>query len=280
MPVKSGKFAAVNGISTMRQWQLNDTSTPKAFVASNTQGGTGRKKGNTDWTGSLGAYGGSPAHMPNDTFDFKGFTAPTDGANGPTYKGNVMVDQVAIQWNWENADIISHTLQFGSNGPLTEDVEAPTTDGTAPNVPAIIGQEVSIGTDDSGPAVILNVKSAALTIKAAVKTYVNSSTDGVVQRVPGNIDWDATVVVDECDFSEMPFTIGDDVLIRLPAGGDLYWELKWGIVSGFQNLQVDRESNNIIGFTMHFEMNGFSDEDESVGHILLPGVEEPWWPTS
>lgn len=280
MPTKSGKFSAVNLISTLRQWSINDVSTPKAYVASNTQGGTGRRPGNVDWTGSLGAYGGFPAFMPNDTFAFKGYTAPTTGSEGPTYKGNVMVESVTVNWNWEAADILSHTMTFGSNGPLTHDVEAATVDSSAPNVPVVIGQQVYVTTDSSGPDEILQVKQVTLNVKSAVKTFVNSSTLGVTEREPGNIDWDATIVVDECDFAELPFVKGDQVVLKLPAGGELFWELEWGIVSGFQNLQVDRESSNIIGFTVHMEMSGFSDEDLSVGHIKLPGAESNWWPAS
>src|SRR5947207_1860310 len=98
MGVHSGKFAAVNGKSTVRNWSINDTNATKAFIASNTGGGTGRLKGNHDWSGSYSQYSGIPAVMPGSALSFTGYSAPDSDVNnttGKTKSGTAIVDSIA-----------------------------------------------------------------------------------------------------------------------------------------------------------------------------------------
>jgi hypothetical protein len=284
MSVRSGVYAAVNGIATLRNWVLSRTSSTKPYVASNTLGGTGRRRGVIDWSGSLSQYGGIPDAMPGETFAFAGYTSPGTGVlgdDGTVYAGNAIVDSVAVNWNWETGDPINISTNFGGNGPLTSSQTDAVVDETFPAVPTPLElpfQILDLDGGSGGWSEICDVTSATLNITAANKTYANSCTDGIMMRKPGPIDWTLSVTFQNDDFMNgFPFDINDVVGFRLPVDETNYWELLWGIVQGYSNFTVDRETGNIIAVTVNFEMCGFDHDTESVGRIVLPGAAEPWW---
>lgn len=281
MGIHSGKFAAVNGRSTLRNWSINKTSDLKRYVASNTKGASGRRRGNLDWTGQWSAYGGYPGVMPGENFEFSGYTAPgddTEGGNGPVYTGNALVDSVAVNFNWEAGDIISHTVNFGANGPLVQSSSA-LSDTTTPDVPSII--EIPVMYDmlggGSGATELCDIVSATLNILSDNKTYVNSCTDGQTYRKAGPIDFNVALVMQNDDIDGLPFDIGDSLRLSLFVDDTNYWDLEWCMVKEFTGIQVDRETGNIIQMTINLEMNGFDPENDGTGHIKLPGGSQ-WWP--
>lgn len=290
MGVHSGKFAVVGGISTMRGWSVNEVTSPRPYVASNTLGGTGRRRGNKDWTGTVGMYGGKPVYMPGDTFTFEGYTAPAndiDGGTGAVYTGTAIVDQLVINWNWATADPISHSMNFGAaSGALSCSSTTALVDSTFPDCPDIIDLVplCSVLGGGSGYEIISCVTDIALTINAANKPFVNSCTGGNTHRKMGPIDWSMAINVQDDNKVSLPFDIGDMVAFQLPVpiDGDpsAHWLLEWGQILGFSNLSVNRETGDIIGMTINVGMAGFDHENEEVGQIVLPGEENPWWPAA
>lgn len=287
MGVFSGKFGHVDGQSTVRNWTINQPSTPPSFAASNTQGGMGRRGGVRDWTGQFSNYGATPTVMPGDSFTFTGYTAPdggTPGGSGEVLTGAALVDSVVITWNWQNGEIIGHQVNFGGHLALTEQSSSVSVDSSQPDVPTFNGTKIKMSTDEfvGMEEEIPNLTSATLTITAENQTYVNSDTvvSGVTWtgRKAGNIDW--TLAMNQEDNAKQGSTgiptIGSRYNFRLFDDATSYWDLLWGHVVDFTNLNVDRETGAIISRTINVAMDGF--DGTSTGKITLPGAGSNFWP--
>jgi len=281
MGVHSGKFAIVNGKSTMRGWTITHRSTNQPSVASNTRGGTFRLPGIRDWTGQVRLYGGMPAAMPNDVFTFTGFTAPDNdiGANpmtGEIYSGSCMVEQVVIRWNWASADPVNHEISFGANGALTLSDASQATDATAPQMAVLCGLHPTFidVTGGSAAAQIPNVTDITLTIKAAVKPFVNSTTNNDTFRKAGPIDFTLAVRVQD---NLRVMAIDDVCEFILPIDGSRQFDIKWARVEEFSGLEVNRETGDIIAQTINASMAGYDFQNSALGSITLPD-STVWWP--
>lgn len=281
MGAHSGKFGVVNGQSTVRNWTINEVQEAKAYVASNTKGGTGRIKGVHDWSGSFGAYGGQPAAMPGETLAFAGYTAPNDntvGSDGQRYSGSAIVDSVAITLNWATGDILSYVLNFSGNGALTKDTGL-YSDATTPDVPPIVLGRVDWLTG-TGPDVWTeweNIAQAVLTITAANQAYVNSSSvvSGIAwrQRLAGIIDFTLAITEQETLRASLP-SIGTSEAIRLYINATEFYELRNANLLDFSGITVDRETGAITQRTVNFGMDGWSAGVE--GEIILPDLSTFW----
>lgn len=278
MGVQSGKYGTVNGRSTVRNWQVSETTESKTYVASNTKGGTGRQPGINDWSGNFGQFGGLPSILPGETFEFIGYTAPDNGVSGATgsrRRGSAYVESVAITLNWENNDIVSMVTNVLGNGELITETGAPYDDTSEPDVPP--GFEASIVFtmigSDSGEEEILCAKSAVLTLTCPGQAYANSCTEGWRARKPGIIDWNLSVVVDE---HQKPSGLekGDKIEVRVKINDDDEIQLRWGQVKEFTNLNVNRETGEIISQTILIEMDGYAEGEEG---LIMVG-ETQFWP--
>lgn len=286
MAVHSGRFGVLNGVSTVRNWSINDLSSPQRFVASNTLGGSGRRPGARDWNGSYGAYGGNPGVMPGEAFSFSGYAAPdndTAGGVGTIWAGTAIVDSVAITWNWANQEIISHVVNFSANGALTSSAsQTALSDATTVDAPAPCGTKITYGTPGSGGFGTdwENLVQAVLTITAENQTYVN--TDTVVSsecwtfRKAGPIDWTLAVTEQNSDGLPTDVDIAQDEEFQILVDETDFWHLKWGHVGDASGLTVDRETGAIIERTVNIAMSGFVGG--STGNITVPGAVSDWWP--
>lgn len=279
--IAGGKYGAVNGVPTTRNWSLVQTSATKPFIASNTAGGTGRRRGPRDWTGSVSHYGGVPASMPGETMAFQGYTAPTNGVGGTagqTYSGTAIVENVSITWNWETGDIIASVINFAANGVLSQSSTI-VTDGDPITAPSPIGGGVRI-LDAGGSTYdeLCPVVSATLNITAANKPYVNSCSAGQTLRKPGPIDWNLALVLQENDLASLPFDIDDFIGIQIDVddSGTQFWQLTYGLVKDFSGFTIDRETGNIITVTANIEMSIDDGEGNEDGAIIMPG-SAAWW---
>lgn len=285
MGIHSGKFGAIDGISTARNWAVNEVSALKPFVASNTFGATGRRRGNRDWTGSIGHYGGKPLIMPGETFTFKGYSAPDNGVQGtagPCRTGLAMVQNIAVTWNWEAGDIVSTVTNFGSAGAALSRTSEAVTDATNIDAPSIQGAQIRINPAGGAStyAELCPALSATLNVLVADKPYVNSCTDGETGRKAGPIDWNLSLVVQENDLDDLPFDIDDYVAIQIDidSTNTNYWQLIYGQVKEFSGYTVDIETGNIITVTIPIEMSVDAGDGDSEGAgIWLPDEVDPWW---
>lgn len=281
MGIHSGKFGAVNGISTVRNWQIGETSDVKVFAASNTKGGTGRRRGNRDWSGNIAHYGGLPLVLPGEEFNFAGFTSPDDdvSGNGVRWYGPAICESVNINWNWETAEIINSVINFAANGALARDTTE-ITDTSNVDAPSPIGAGVRIipsGSSSAGE--LCPVVSAALTLTTPAKPYANSCTAGQMKRKLGNLDWTLALVLHENDPDDLPYAIDDFVGIQIDIDdtGSNYWEMIYALVQDFSNIVTDIETGNIIQMTSNFGMAA-DDAEGNIGTISLPGGTQ-YWPT-
>lgn len=276
MGVHSGKFATVNGISTVRNWTVVDDITNPKFTASNTLGGTGRVSGIQSWSGSFGFFGGMPSVLPGEIFAFLGYTAPDDDISGAGMRaaGNAVVDNVVITYNWANGDIISSVANFSGDLALAWASGAQIVDATAPDVPSICGAKIETSDDGAAFTVLPNVTQAVLTISAANQKYVNSSTNCWTGIKPGPIDF--TLAITREDNLINALAKGANKVIKLwhSATALDFWLLKWGKVKGFTGITANSETGEIIKHTVTLEKNGFVGG--SVGEVTAPGSVAYW----
>jgi hypothetical protein len=283
MGVFSGKYGAVNGVSTVRNWVLNEVETPAEFRASNTISGTGRRQGIYDYNGSFEGFGGAPPAMPGEYFDFVGFTAPSSGVYGTTGETkevvNAIVEQVTVNWNWRTAELLNWSLSFAAGEPLAIDhITGIISDPTIPDTKKMCGLFISINDQDWD-----NLVSATLNITSRNPSFVNSSTACRTGRRPGIIDWNLSVVEE----ARTPFNLfgGDhDIKLYTDIAAYEYWRLLWGRFTGTTDIRVDADTGDIISMTENFLMNGLRIIDGAEGVIGLPGEDgttggEYWWPT-
>lgn len=277
MGLHSGKYGVVNGQSTIRNWSISDTMTNPKFVASNTQGGAGRRKGVKSWSGSYNQYGVLPIALPGQIVTFGGYTAPDNGVsgNGKRYSGNIIVDSFAATWNWSSGDILSSVTNFSGHLGLTGS-SGSYSDATDPTTPEVCGTKLEYSFDGEEWEELTNLTQAVLTITAANLSYVNSSTNCETGRESGPLDFTLALTRQECDI-EADFAKGDDLQIRLYDSADTFWLLKWAKVKEFTGLTVDTETGAIVQHTVNLEMNGFVGAD--VGQIVLPN-ESIFWPAA
>lgn len=277
MGVHSGRFGAVNGISTVRNWSITDDMTNPAYKASNTAAGTGRISGIEMWTGSFGIYGAIPPVMPGEIFTFAGYSAPDDdavGSDGTTAEGSAIVDSLAINFNFQTGDIISQVINFSGHLGLTwTDADDVLTDSSAPDVPPICGCKVDYSSNGSDFSTLSDILQATLTITAANQAYVNSSTGCTTGRKPGPIDWTAAITRQS---TAKTLTKGADYVWRFYTDSNSYYQMKWGKVKNFSNFNVDIESGKIVDHVINLEMNGFVGG--TTGTITVPDAGSAWWP--
>ena len=272
MPVRSGKFGVINGQTALRDWSINDVSSPKKTVHSASRGGPQRFPGIIDFTGAFNCYGAQPVIMPGETFTFTGYTAPTNnerGGAGPVRQGPAIVENVVINWNFEAADVLSHAVAFAANGEELEETSAAYTDTADPELNNAIGLAMTVDGEE-----VENIVSMALTISAENKTYVNSSTNGCTGRESGNIDATLAIVVQNTTPSDFVVDKGDSAELKLFVNDTEFWWLKWMILKDFTGLQVQPESGNIVQFTANFELNGITDDGR--GKIVKPDGDVFW----
>lgn len=276
MSVISGKSGAVDGAGTVRDWSVSSSADIQAYIASNTSGGTGRLAGNKDWSGSYKAYGHTPANLPGASFTF---TGSVDGTNGVT--GTARVDSVDIECDIEGGGIISHTVNFSSNGALTLG-SAAATDATVAIPPSAIGCDVQLGTVASSPSwtPVTDVRSWTLTLTADNQSYVSSDTAGETKRNEGNLDATVSYSVYEGDPSGLP-AVNSIAAIRLYTSASAYWELLWVMFGEASDIQTDIEGGSLVGATLNASMNAVATvgETDTVGTIKTP-AEATIWPAA
>ena len=282
-----GKRAVVNGMSTVRDWSINDAHDIKKYVASNTHFGQGSRPGVQSWDGSFQHYGHTPVVMPGDLFSFLGYFG--NGGPGPRYAGDAMCEQVVVNWNWGSGDILNTQVQFKGHLDLDEqggDGGQPL-DQSVPTVPMVPCTKIEYSIDGGAFEEWDNLVSAALTLTCALQSYVNSSTVVTVGgncrlwtgQVAGPIAW--SLAVTEQDVQRDLFIKGQSVDWKLYVTDVLFWRLRWGMVRDFTGLQASAETGAIIQQTCNVDMDGFDPTAgsyaASTGYIKKPDGTT-WWP--
>lgn len=279
MSVLSGRYGTINGIPAVRNWQIGKDGNLSRFVNSATAAGSGRKKGVGQWGGSYASHGGIPAVMPSEFFSFVGYTAPTSGVLGTVgqaYTGSAIVDALGINWNWVGGQVLEHQVSFGGHLALTSvPVNAAVLDATVSDPEAVGLTLIKYSADDGVTwTTLTDLTQASLQFQASNSQYVNSSTYSNTGRVPGPIDWSASIGV-EANLLGHGLTQFNDYMWRFYVNATECYELKWGMVKAFSGLQVSPESGQVISHSINIEMS--AAVDAALGHIKLPDAST-WWP--
>ena len=249
----SGRLGAVNAVDTVKMWQVSEKSTPAEYKASNTDGGTGRAEGNTDWSGSFQLYGHTPPVWPGDAFAFAG---SIDGAVGCS--GYAIVDSFDLVIDVEGAKIDSETINFSGNGALTKGVQV-VTDVVVPNPPSGFYGGVSLADAVGGTfAPVSDVRQITLRVQAQNPAYVDSSTSGQTMRKPGNIDCTASFGVYLLDDFTNIFAVNTLKVIQIAVTASTYWEIAWVIFHEASGIEANMEAVNIVSATNNASWTGFS----------------------
>jgi len=293
----SGDFGSVAGISSVLSFSLSENRETKSYKASNTAGATGRNKGIFGFSGTYSALGAIPQLMPKDIVVAQQFfLGPDDGVYNPTtmkgtiYTGDIIIDQVVVNWNWETQDPMMHTVSFTGIGPLSRAYDADfTPDTTAVNVNDVCPTKIEISDAAATEFFELeNLTSAALTFTAANTQYANSNTNCAKESLPGGIDF--TLGMSRQETMQQVLNVGGpnttleidsgvDYQLRMYTDAALFWLLKWAIMKDHTNIQGDIQSSpsTIVGFDKSFEMQAFNGG--LTGQIVFPGGTPVWWPT-
>jgi hypothetical protein len=213
--------------------------------------------------------------MPGEIFAFVGYRAPTNGIRntaGFRTTGNVIVDSIAMSWNWGTNDPLSTVINFSGDGAVSHASGAAVLDATTDNVPTPCGTQITVDTVD-----LPDVVSATLTLTKANTAYASSSTSCNTARLRGAaLDWSLAIV----QYNEKgigPTPIKGESIITLPANSTEVWELKWAHLQSVSGVVVDIETGAIIGQTLNYVMNGIVSN--ALGFIKKPGAVTIWPPT-
>lgn len=273
----SGLLGAVNGVSSVQQWQINDDMDIHAMGASNTLGGKVKKQGTKHWGGSMVQFGANPLNqMPGDLIDFVGFVGPENGVSGtgPAYIGSAMVDSIDLTWDWATNAPLMITTNFSGAGALAYDPEhAEILDETALAVVCAQNDQLKVLYSEYDTEWD-NLESINLNISRANLEYTNSSSVGWKSRKKGPFDFTLTAI--EHEIKRTRFSKGDFVQLKLFVSPDDYWLIRWGMVKSFTGITVNRDTGEIVKQTVNFEGSIRDYQGTNVGSIILPSETVAW----
>jgi len=272
MTYHSGRYGAINGLTMLRNWNVNDLAQPHVIVGSQTRGATARLGGVRDWNGSASFWGAAPdaAHWPGSFFNFVGYGAPASdiyGTAGYTLEGSAYVESIALTINWETGAPLAYTMNFSGNGELSE--ESDTVQDLSEETPEPasgasivydnetdeVGSESESGSAGHFSETELCAASCTLTVTRPGIPYANSCTDGWVYRKAGILDWTLSVVTPENERDVLGLTPNDVIWLRINTSASAYYELKWSRFLDFSGITVNPESGEIIQQTLNFGMH-------------------------
>ena len=312
----SGQYGAAwnAGISigTLTNWNVSATADTKSFTASNTQGGTGRRTGNLDWSGSvkqLLAWPLDESMMPaGSMWDFVGYFAPTTGVvgtAGPGVGGPVFTESVVLAIDWTASSIIEWTTNFSGNGELLwldagdTSFPVPPVDNTFPV--AISSKDTSLEIAVYNPVTSSIVwtpfctDKCTITFKANLYPFSDSCTGGFVHKVTGTKDWTAVVTMNDPNMNHLVSTgvdlrqnefVGLRVVFAAYLGGIPPIELLWGLTKDFSNINVDIATGAMISYDVQIDMSADGGPNTGItnsscrfpsGPVGL-GTPFQWWP--
>lgn len=276
--VHGGRYGVVNAIAAVRNWQVNDNRALAAFANSGTAIGHGRKGGVGSWSGQYQNHGATPPVMPGTLFGFVGYTAPDSdvlGTTGMKYSGNAMVDSVTINWDWASGNVLETATTFQGDLGLSAVAGSSVvpTDALVSDPEPVSPCHIDYSTDGTTWTPLANLTQAQLQLTNSVQGYVNSSTAGLTGRKAGLFDWNLSISIEDSLLGG-GVTKGTDYQWRLYTTASLFYQLKWGTVQEFTNLQVNIETGAIISHTIAVQMN--AEVAAVLGHVLAPSTTAIW----
>lgn len=275
----SGKWASISGVGSLARWSIVRNVPMELIKNSATGGGTDRNDQTRDWNGTYEALGGFPDMLPGQVVAFSGYVGPRSGVKGTVgdlWSGSVLCTQAAITWDWENNNVLSHSVNFNGNGVLTKnEAGAEITDGTAlvNESPKVL--KLTHGTSTE----ITHRKKAVLTLSIDSTPVKNSSTDCETQYQGGNLDWTLAVDVDDVGqfLDEGAFLETIKLFTKTTSGvGVEPWVLNYGKVGATSGLEVKPGSTDVVKQTVNIGMKSNHETTGALGYVLKPDGTALW----
>ena len=275
MSVTSGIYGCIDGVHTVRNWRISLSADVQKVIASNTAGNALRLAGNKDWSGSFETFGGQPVLKPGESFTFTGKATGAWGVVGPA-----IVDQVEIRWDIEGGGPIVTTTTFSANGALERQFVS-ASDFTDPEPESSVGCKIEYAAPATSPQFndIPDVRTVTLTMTSDNQSYVSSSTAGETKRMAGNWDVTLSIAVYESALGEAWIFPPNSIrALRLYINDTEFWLLSWMMFHEMSDIEVNRETGALIGFTYNAGFTGFAYEGASLlsGEIVTPDLTS-WW---
>jgi hypothetical protein len=296
MPVYSGKYgnvhydigAGLSSVKAIRNWVINEKSTPFEYAHSKSSAGRGRSPGIYDFSGSFQAFGTVPVVMPGDFFNFEGFTAAigagiviktqtnTTVGHPLENRRGAIVDSVEINWDYQTGGLIGYTVNFSQANAfaLTKATEVQVDSGTY-TPQSVCPTNVAY---TSSSTILPNVSTSTLMLNSNNISYVNSSTNCRTAREKGILD--ATIAISEQNNNPV-FVVGTRYQLFLFIDALTYWDLKGVLAIEYTDFRVNVETGEIIQFTDNFALQAVNEANGVVdGYIARPGETSvnAWWP--
>lgn len=240
-----GYEGAVNGVSNVIKWEIDQEASRNPAPNSATQNTANELEGTTDWTGHYVAHGHTPGVDPNGALTFKGTIAQSDATNS-TIEGTAKVERWQIGWDWANNRPIVHQVHFGADGSLSYG-SASVKDAGPPSWFLPCGLKMQIATPAASPtyADVTDVIAASLSCWAEVAPYVNSSTSNETRRASGLLQWALDVAVNFDDTSVLQLLDGQKG-VKLPVTDSTYWTVQWVTWKKIGPISVEVQGRDVI----------------------------------
>lgn len=280
MGVHTGRFAVIDGVPAVANWQINDGGGVAPFVNSATKDGTGTVRAIEAWNGGYLAHDGAPSVIPGQFITFSGYTAPdNDTLNGvgTVYSGTAIIDSLTLAWDFAGGAVMAHQVGFSGHLALTQtDADAAILDAAVSNPASVCVCKIESSVDGVTWVEQDNVVSAQLTMQRANVAYVNSSTGCLTGRKQGVFNWNASINVDNNKLYNGLTKYGY-YYWRFWVSADEYYELKWGQVQEATGLTLQPQTDAIIAHTINITMSGVNAG--VMGHVkfVQPSSELEIW---
>lgn len=270
-------------------WNIDPSDAVLKKITSATRGAAVRLKGNEDWSGSFVANGTLPTVLPGDQFVFEGVISGDGGIGAADFvvQGTARCSELVVTVNFVSGEPISHAVSFQSDGTLTytenTQVElAGALDADAFVVPVGAVQKVTYTAMPAAPGsidtVLPDVQTVTITLTSNNVPRITSSTAGVVLHDRGTPD--ATVSIAVLEASPLLWWKNGAVFaLKVHVTGSTDWEFQFLYVEKLSNVQVDPDSNEIVGVTyeMGFCSVAATDTANTPGVIIAPSGSD-WYP--
>lgn len=274
-----GYNGAVNGVSGIVKWELDQVASPNPAPNSATKNQANELEGVLDFTGSYVAHGHTPASDPGDALSFVG-TLDQDVDTNMTAEGTAMVESWRIDWDYANNAPITHMVKFGGNGTEISYASTAVEDSASPawfmsNDTVVTGEgahgSVQLGTPIATPVYsdLEGVVAASLYCWGEIEPYCNSSTGNKTARAMGNLQWMVDLAVHVSTTNVMEALNGVKA-IKLFVTTALAWEAKWVNFKRVGPLEVEVAGRKLV--TVQYRGMGVGWWDSASAGTFVPGA--------
>ena len=286
MTVASGRVARIsldgtNGVSTVRNFNINDASGNQSYYSTNSGTLNGIMPGVRDCAGSFGYYGKQPPAVPGAGY------ASFYGWNGESITQPIIAESFSHSCDINGGGILSGTVNFKGNGTgivRAASGSAPT-DSSVPLVFSGIGCKAqwAARTNTSNTlqtlADIPDVQQWTVNGSYDLKEYNSSDTSGVKKRVQANGKADASVTflqssgayINATATKMIPGTYGS---LRLYTSASDFWALVYVCVKS-ADANYDVESGDLMGYTVGFDYTNYCPIGAGLTQTLGTGAVFP-----